>query len=321
MLSTALPASAEDTFAGEFDELEAASQEIHDLCFAMISHLRKVDPDETEALFEKRCARRFRETIHENKRRLLHGHGSRGLRRMNCYRTRREYEEATQLFFQFGEKLLLLLTKPVMDRIVESAGRSCRVHRSDGVHKYRMPLERASWRGFPYRWFKHAPFEVQQLRADMPEVAVKNTRTMRDISTLRSLFTLMEPQHPFRSTLESRLFEITREYDAVQKPLKRGDFPSLLHSHRERFVYKKWRCSVVLFLSLSVSTYIFVCTSYLCGYLYGSILLFFIFCFFFSGCVYIIVILLLLLLYYYYCYAFVVCALLCKCGDVVCTTC
>ncbi|EAN83675.1 hypothetical protein TcCL_NonESM02780 [Trypanosoma cruzi] len=227
MLSTALPASAEDTFAGEFDELEAASQEIHDLCFAMISHLRKVDPDETEALFEKRCARRFRETIHENKRRLLHGHGSRGLRRMNCYRTRREYEEATQLFFQFGEKLLLLLTKPVMDRIVESAGRSCRVHRSDGVHKYRMPLERASWRGFPYRWFKHAPFEVQQLRADMPEVAVKNTRTMRDISTLRSLFTLMEPQHPFRSTLESRLFEITREYDAVQKPLKRGDFPSL----------------------------------------------------------------------------------------------
>lgn len=216
-LNVAQPAFDEDAVFEEFDELEAASQEIHDLCFAMICHLQRVDPDETKDLFEKRCARRFRETVPENKRRLLHGHNLRSLRRRNCYRTRQEYEEATKLFFQFGEKLLLLLTKPVMDRIIESAGKGYRDHRRDGVNKYRKPIERASWRGFPYRWFKHAPFEVQQLRADISEVAVKNTRTMRDLSTIRSLFTLMEPQHPFRSALERRLFEITQDYDPVQK--------------------------------------------------------------------------------------------------------
>ncbi|KAH9598949.1 hypothetical protein LSM04_004442 [Trypanosoma melophagium] len=207
----------EDAFAGEFDELEAASQEIHDICFAMINHLRKTDPDETKDLFERRCARRFREPVHEHKRRLLHGHGSKGLKRRNCYKTKKELNEGTQLFLQFGEKLLLLLTKPVMDRIIESAGKGCRECRSDGVHRYRNPLERASWRVFPHRWFKHAPFEVQQLRSDMPEFAVLNTRALRDLSTIRSLFTLMEPQHPFRSQLERRLFEITQEYDPVHK--------------------------------------------------------------------------------------------------------
>ncbi|KEG15260.1 hypothetical protein DQ04_00131190 [Trypanosoma grayi] len=209
------PAFEDDTFAGDFDELEAASQEIHDLCFAMVNYLRKVDPDETKALFEKRSARRFRETVPEHKRRLLHGSGMKSLHRKNCYRTNEEYEEATQLFLQFGEKLLLLLSKPVMDRMIESAGKVYSDHRSDGVHRYRKPLERATWRGFPHRWFKHAPFEVQQLRADIPEATVKNTRTMRDISTIRSLFTLIEPQHAFRSRLEGRLFEITQEYDPV----------------------------------------------------------------------------------------------------------
>ncbi|RHW73423.1 hypothetical protein DPX39_030065300 [Trypanosoma brucei equiperdum] len=205
----------EDMFASDFDELEAASQEIHDLCFAMINYLQKTDPDETSCLFQKRCARGFRETVPENKRRLLHERGSKILRRRNCYRTKKEYEEATQLFLQFGEKLLLLLTKPVVQRIIESAGKVYRDHRRDGVHRYRKPVERGSWRGFPHRWFKHAPFEVQQLRADIPEATVANTRAMRDLSTVNSLFTLMEPQHPFRAKLENQLFEITQEYDVV----------------------------------------------------------------------------------------------------------
>nr|CCC89919.1 conserved hypothetical protein [Trypanosoma congolense IL3000] len=207
----------EDMFPAGFDELEAASQEIHDLCYAMINYLRKVDPDETKSLFEKRCARHFRDPVPENKRRLLHGHNSRSLYRRNCYRTKKEYQEATGLFLQFGEKLLLLLTKPVMQRIIDSAGKGCRDHRNDGVHKYRNVLERGTWRGFPHRWFKHAPFEVQQLRADIPEATVANTRAMRDRSTINSLFTLMEPQHPFRSRLEDHLFEITKEYDPVHK--------------------------------------------------------------------------------------------------------
>ncbi|KAH8606886.1 hypothetical protein ERJ75_001429500 [Trypanosoma vivax] len=209
------PPDDEQGFLGQFDELEAASQEIHDLCHAMINYLRKVDPDETECLFEKRCARRFREPVPEHKRRLLHGYGSRAVRRQNCYRTKKEYDEATKLFLQFGEKLLLLLTRPVMDRIIESAGKGHRDHRADGIHRYRHVVERATWRYFPHRWFKHAPFEVQQLRSDIPDVTVANTRAMRDLSTINSLFTLMEPQHPFRSKLEERLFSIINEYDPV----------------------------------------------------------------------------------------------------------
>lgn len=210
-----------------FDELEAASQEVHDLCYAMIAFLRRADPDTTKDLFERRVKKRIREPVPEPRRRLIHGHGDRGSRRHNQFRSDKDLKEATDLYFQLGEKLLLLLNKPLMDRLLESAGKGFRDLRSDGVNKYRRPLDRASWRTFPHRWFKHAPFEVQQLRADIPRTAVLNTRFYRDHATVRYLFTLMEPQHPYRTPIEKRVFEITQQYDpTVTANAKRPSSPS-----------------------------------------------------------------------------------------------
>ncbi|CCW67483.1 unnamed protein product [Phytomonas sp. Hart1] len=100
-----------------------------------------------------------------------------------------------------------------MDRLLESAGRGYRDWRLDGVHRYRRWIERASWSAFPHRWFKHSPFEVQLLRTDIPESTVKNTRFHRDQATIRTLFTLMEAPHPYRSQIERQMFEITSQYD------------------------------------------------------------------------------------------------------------
>lgn len=215
----------EEALDDDFDELEAACQEVHDLCYAMIAYLRRADPDATKALFERRVMKRIREPVPEPYRRLLHGHGDRSARRRNRFRSEADLKEATQLYFQLGEKLLLVLTKPVVDRLLENAGKGHRDLRSDGVHKYKRPLERASWRTFPHRWFKHAPFEVQQLRADIPQSAVLNTRFYRDHATVRYLFTLMEPQHPYRAPIERRLFAITRLYDPVEVANQRGGGP------------------------------------------------------------------------------------------------
>ncbi|CAJ1030520.1 hypothetical protein Q4I30_005532 [Leishmania utingensis] len=204
-----------DLDESEFDELEAASQELHDLCYALIAHLRCADPEANAVLFERRVKRGLRESKPEQYRRLLHGHGDRSLRRRNNYRTQEDFKEAHQLYLQWCDKLLLLLTQPVLDRLVKSAGKGHRDLRTDGVHRYRQPLARATWRTFPHRWFKHAPFEVQQLRADMPESAVLNTRFYRDHATLRYLFTLMEPQHFFRDKIEQRMMALTRSYDPL----------------------------------------------------------------------------------------------------------
>ncbi|EPY22054.1 hypothetical protein STCU_00576 [Strigomonas culicis] len=111
------------------------------------------------------------------------------------------------------EKLLVLLDRPLVDRLVKSAGKGGRDLRKEGVHRHKHLLEKASWRTFPHKWFKHAPFEVQQLRADIPESAVLNTRFYRDQATLRYLFTLMEPNHPYRGKIEEKLYELTHTYD------------------------------------------------------------------------------------------------------------
>ncbi|EPY38231.1 hypothetical protein AGDE_05700 [Angomonas deanei] len=100
-----------------------------------------------------------------------------------------------------------------MDRLLESAGKGFRDQRCDGVNRRKNFLEKASWRSFPFKWFKHAPFEVEQLRSDVPEAIVKNTRFYRDHSTLNSLFTMMEVKHPYRPKIEARMLEIVSHYN------------------------------------------------------------------------------------------------------------
>ncbi|KPA80258.1 putative mitochondrial hypothetical protein [Leptomonas pyrrhocoris] len=219
--STDVRAEGDAAFDEDFDELEAASQELHDLCYAMIAHLRFTDPSADKSLFERRVKRSLREPKPERTRRLIHEHGDRSCHRRNNYLSAKDFHEANKLFLEWGNKVLLLLTKPVLDRLVQSAGKGHRDLRSDGVHQYRRPLDRATWRTFPHRWFKHAPFEVQQLRADIPQSAVLNTRFYRDHATLRYLFTLMEPQHAFRSPIEQRLFDLTKSYDPASSLGKR----------------------------------------------------------------------------------------------------
>ncbi|CCW59528.1 unnamed protein product [Phytomonas sp. EM1] len=199
----------------EFDELEAGSQEVHDLCFAIIGFLRRADPAASDCLFERRTKRRFREPIPEHKRRLLHTHGDRSYRSLNSFKNESDFKKATQLYVQFCEKLLHLLNKPLMDRLIESVGRGYKDWRRDGVHRYRRLIERASWNSFPHRWFKHSPFEVQQLRADIPESAVRNTRFYRDHATICTLFTLIEAPHPYQSQIERHMFQITSNYDPI----------------------------------------------------------------------------------------------------------
>lgn len=205
----------EDAFDEEsgFDPVEAAAQEMHDLCFGMISFLRKADPEANAHLFQKRSQRRLRETVAEPHRRLLHGHFNRSCARQNNFGSATNFKEATKTYTEIGEKILLLLDRNLMDRLVESAGKCCRDRRADGVHKYRHLIDKASWRTFPHRWYRHAPFELQKLRADLPPVVVQNARFYRDNSTIRYLFALTEPQHPYREAIERKLFEISSEYD------------------------------------------------------------------------------------------------------------
>lgn len=205
----------EDAFDEEsgFDPVEAAAQEMHDLCFGMISYLRKADPEANQHLFQKRSQRRLRETVAEPHRRLLHGHFNRSIARQNNFASVADFKQATTVYTEMGEKLLLLLDQSLMDRLVENAGKCCRDRRADGVHKYRHLIDKASWRTFPHRWYRHAPFELQKLRADLPPVVVQNARFYRDNSTIRYLFALTEPQHPYREAIERRLFEISSQYD------------------------------------------------------------------------------------------------------------
>lgn len=196
-----------------FDDVEASAQEMHDLCYGMIAFLRRGDPGANPALFQKRSQRRLREPVPEQHRRLLHGHYDRSQFRVNNFRSKCDLEKDMKLYFEMGEKVLLLLNQPLLDRMISNAGKCCRDRRSDGINSYRNIIAKASWRTFPHRWYRHSPFEIQKLRADIRPVVVENARFYRDNSTLRYLFSLMEPKHPYRDPIEKKMFELTEEYN------------------------------------------------------------------------------------------------------------
>lgn len=86
-----------------------------------------------------------------------------------------------------------------------SAGKRFRDNRKDGTHLFRNIIPKHSWKVFPHHWFKHAPFEVQQLRADMPADTIANTRSYRDYDTINTLFKLIYSAHPYRAKLELQM--------------------------------------------------------------------------------------------------------------------
>lgn len=201
----------------EFNTEEAFAQEIHDLSYSTISFLRRVDTEGSKHLFSKRSQRRFREPVSERYRRLLHGHFDPTGKRCNNFRTSAEFREGQLIYREMCEKILTLLDKDLMDRLVKSAGKCCLDRRSDGIHSFRHHMAKASWRTFPFVWYRHAPFELQKLRADISSEAVENARFYRDNSTIRYLFALTEAEHPFREQIEQRLFKISQEYEKSRK--------------------------------------------------------------------------------------------------------
>eukprot|EP00796_Vickermania_ingenoplastis_P000915 gene915-542_t len=197
----------------DFDPVEAAAQEMHDLCYGMIAFLRKAEPDRDSVVFRKRCQRRFREPVPEQNRRLLHGHSDKTLLNRNNFCSEKDFQKGTKMYFEMGEKMLILLDKALFDRLLVNAGKIYREQRSDGIYLYRRQVERASWRTFPYRWYRHSPFDLQKLRADISPVALENARCYRDNSTIKTLFTLVEAQHPLRNALEQKIFLVTSNYE------------------------------------------------------------------------------------------------------------
>lgn len=201
--------SGEEALDG-FDPLEAAAQEMHDLTYGIVAFLRRADPEANQNLFQKRSQKRMREPIQERYRRLLHQQYDRSVTRHNSFASAADYKKACQLYVGMCEKLLFLLREgSVLEYVMNNAGKCGRDRRCDGVHRYRKIQEKASWRTFPHRWYRHAPFEILKLRADVPMVAVQNARFFRDCGTISVLFSLLEPNHPYRSRLESQMFQLT----------------------------------------------------------------------------------------------------------------
>mmetsp|Transcript_11437 Transcript_11437/g.13112 ORF Transcript_11437/g.13112 Transcript_11437/m.13112 type:complete len:278 (+) Transcript_11437:45-878(+) len=193
-----------------FDELEASAQELHDLTYAMISHLRKSVPDasDTRVLVQRRIRRKFRETVDLRFRSTVRQRAYDG--KFNNYSTHKELEVGNAQYTEMGDKLMLLLTKDVVDRMLSNTKRLSLIERTDSlVSKQQNVIERTLATRFrTAAHYHHAPFEIQNLRSDIPESYVLHSRALRDRSTLSSLFTLMEPNHPYRQPIEKRMWEI-----------------------------------------------------------------------------------------------------------------
>jgi hypothetical protein len=198
--------------AGEenFDEIEASAQELHDIVLAMMHYLRRTDPDQTKAVMSG-CrsdilfgGRRQHERVAIPS--ALHGGRARG------FASKKDFDAATTLFLELGPKLMLHLRKDVMDRMLGNT-RQVSTMLSDNRLKRRQNLvERTKIMRFRQAsHYRHAPFEIQNLRSDIPNSYVDHSRAHRDRGTISGLKALLEPQHPFRHQLELRMFEICEE--------------------------------------------------------------------------------------------------------------
>ncbi|CUE76210.1 Hypothetical protein, putative [Bodo saltans] len=193
-----------------FDEIEASAQELHDIVFAMVEYLRKTDPDRTkEIIGGSRNDMLFKQASTHEKCLVpsaLYGG------RAKSYASKKELDDATTLFLELGPKLMLHLRKDVMKRMLANTRRFTEINSSSRLSVRRNFVAKAQLRGFhqaPH--YRHAPFEIQNLRSDIPNSYVDHSRALRDRGTISSLKALMEPQHPFRQQLELRMFEICEE--------------------------------------------------------------------------------------------------------------
>lgn len=195
-----------------FDELEAAAQEIHDICVGITDFLRKSVPDQNHETMDVRKAKKFdpNTSLISRREAKTPRYGTN-----YSYQTKQQLDEATALYFQLGDKLMKLLTKAVMDRMLDNIKEMRSGKRRDGVYHRSNVLSRHTVSKMKTRFYRHAPFEIQNLRADMPEVFVKGARMFRDQSTISRLQAFLQMHHPYREQLEKRMWEISSSYNRI----------------------------------------------------------------------------------------------------------
>jgi hypothetical protein len=215
------PADGSEVDEGVFDELEAVSQELHDVCKAMVEYARIACTRwDQPKFFPVRMSENVNYTPVSD-RIVCPGQGAAG--RPQGYTTAANLEAATKLYNELGAKAVQLLTPEAIDRLVHSAGKKFRDKKGNNRVAGRNIMARANWTKFPISHFKEAPYEMQQLRSDMPTELVLNARSLRDLATLRNLMTLAGgTEHPYRQQIESILWQHVEKWDITFRGLVAG---------------------------------------------------------------------------------------------------
>lgn len=219
--STLGAAQHDDAYTREeaepFDEVEASAQELHDITYAMIYYLRRADPDKTEVIMKanaKTCIAFRTPSKFQRGHMAISAEGGRN----KGFATKKEFDQSTTIFLELGPKLMLHLTKDVMDRMLSNTRRLRENSLTTSLAGRRNVIERYKIKGFRQAaHYRHAPFEIQNLRSDIPTSYVDHSRALRDRGTISALMSLMEPQHPFREQLQQRMESITETYNPLFK--------------------------------------------------------------------------------------------------------
>jgi hypothetical protein len=139
------PAAAEEE--EPFDVMEASLQEVHDITEALVTHVRNVH----RRLYDKK-----------------------------------DVAAAVKLYHDWMDKFIALMTAEVMDAMLKSSSFEAKERRTGGANRTANLLEKH--RHFntntASHLFKHAPYELKNVRADIPDSHMALCRARRDASTL-----------------------------------------------------------------------------------------------------------------------------------------
>eukprot|EP00758_Cryptobia_borreli_P006593 Tbor_TRINITY_DN5183_c0_g1::TRINITY_DN5183_c0_g1_i1::g.25978::m.25978 len=199
---------------GGFDAVEATLQELHDLTLAIEQHLGRMRGDELGI----RC----------------HPGGLRGRAAFSCnpsdvttksrprivqkYCTMGDAADHDKLYDEYMTKVFYHLRNPIiMQQMTNSTSKGnierarCRpsssprsVYRNSQQYIARWQFTCTSY----HSMMRHAPFELEGVRSDMPRHVIKNSRSIRDRETMRLLVKLSCTPHRYRQQLQSRMTEL-----------------------------------------------------------------------------------------------------------------
>ena len=203
------PAAADENEAsnGDFDELEAVCQELFDATSGMRTYAKMGTTRWDHPSF-------FQKPHDSVKHRLVHQRVVTDFIDTTGYPTAANHQAAAKLYMDLGAKVVKLLTAASLDRLVASAGKRNRENGGTKRKKERNLLKRAHWTKFPVSHYSKAPYELQQLRSDIPQELVLNARSLRDYQTLRNLMELVAGrEHPYRAELERIMWSNIEKWD------------------------------------------------------------------------------------------------------------